>query len=282
MSKPKVAILGFGPSGAFAAKAAGDAGADVTIFCTKESLVIPPGSFWLHWVPDDVTEMFSPVRIGISGIGSEEIYFQKQWGVPFDKSRSTSFPKQYCIEIGYDPLPILKVLPDKGCKFVPLTQNLTDSDIENIAYDLFGEKVYDVIFQTFPRYSDIIYNPPLVPYWIARGEKDNVSGIYQGLKNWVVYNGEEHNVIVREAHLFGYHYVEFPKNMTIGAIQSVPDIDTLSGYRWIQLKDLSVDTIPLRQDPKAYIYMVGRFAEWDRKKLSHDTYQTVHKIVSEL
>ena len=54
-SKTKVAVLGMGMAGAYAAKAASDKGCFVHVYQYGKSQ-FPLGAFWQHWVPPDIAE----------------------------------------------------------------------------------------------------------------------------------------------------------------------------------------------------------------------------------
>lgn len=275
-NKPRVAILGFGATGAFAAKAAYDAGADVTIITMSHGISVPPGSFWLHWIPTDVQHKYKPYFIQIESIGTEQEYFRKQWGVEKTKGRTSSFPHQQMFEVGYNPADILETLVPFEVEKQVVLKPLTTFAINIICDD------YDKVFQTFPMQKHISEQPALVPYMAAAG-----IGKADPSKNLVVYHGDEHNIIVREATLFGNHYLEFPKGMVgddfdINIAQLLMTINGMQDYQWITLKDLALDTQPVQQDPANKIQLIGRFAEWNRKRLSHETYEQVFKIVREL
>ena len=98
-------------------------------------------------------------------------------------------------------------------------------------------------------------------------------------KNFVVYNGTHEGLVVREAQLFGNHFLEFPKGLTQEHDLEEWPID-LKGYKVVMLKDLDPRTKPWHQ-PKGNIRLIGRWAQWDRKILSHDAYGIVQKMIQE-
>src|ERR1041385_5813278 len=107
MNNHKVAVIGLGAAGAFVARAAYDLGFDTTIYASGATNVTPPGAFWLHWLPDDLTGEFNSQTIRIIGKGKEEAYTKLQWGQSWYKGLSSSFPVEPVIEQGYNPVEVL-------------------------------------------------------------------------------------------------------------------------------------------------------------------------------
>lgn len=266
MANNRVAIIGLGPTGAFAARAAYDLGWDVKIYATDMEYRTPPGAFWLHWIPDAVLNDYNAETINILGIGKAEEYVKRQWGKEFAKLPS-SFPVKPVAEKGYDPAEVLPHLVPAECEFMPVSHKLSDVDVRDIA------RAFDVVFQTFPTRESTEQQPALIPYIAAArfGWEPR-----PGTGNMVVYNGSGKGVTVREAQLFGNHYLEFPKNMSLAEVGMEFD---LTGYQHVVLRDLHPYTKPWQQDSKSKVQLIGRFAKWDRKCLSHDAYADVRRIL---
>lgn len=266
-----VAILGLGPTGVFAARAARDAGARVTIYALPSAFVhTPPGSFWLHWLPDELAQRYPKSPILISSIGTEDVYFAKQWGVPLTKGRSSSFPVLGDeMTGGYDPKVFLPMLLPDDCDKIPLLKPLDTPSITSISQE------HDLVFCTFALQEHLAIQPPLRAYAALV-----IGNTMSPGRNVVVYDGNPLSMVVRTAVLFGYYYIEFPKTKTqveLDALEVMKDLKPTA--RMAVLRDLDLDTKPIEQDPRAKLQLIGRFAEWNRKRLSHETYQQVYEKV---
>ena len=261
MSNPKVAVIGLGASGAFAAKAAYDMKCEVEVYVTQAGKM-SPGATWLHWLPEDVTSQFTPTQIYVMGKGTSDQYTKRQWG----KVYPSSFPVTPAWEVGYDPTQVLEVLVPAACNINMIPYPLSDADIRDLSVG------FDLVFQTFPTRVSKEEQPPLRSFVAAAklGQSDPE-------KNFVVYNGTKIGIVVREAQLFGNHFLEFPKDMTAEEVWDQQDLD---GYQVVTLKDLDPSTKPW-QTVRSRIKLIGRWAQWDRKILSHDAYAIAQKHVQE-
>lgn len=258
----KIAIIGFGPTAVFAAKAAHDMGCQVEIF-TDHQNPMPPGATWLHWLPEDVSGMFSPTQIYVIGKGTSEQYTKRQWGQVYP----SSFPAKPVWEVGYDPVVVLDKLLPTVCNVNLIPFRMSDTDVKDLSVG------FDLVLQTFPTREDKMNQPQLLPFVAAArmGSEDPT-------KNYVVYNGTKDGIVVREASLFGNHFLEFPKGMDE---QEVYGETHLVGYKVVTLKDLDPRTKPVQQ-PEGKIKLIGRWAQWDRKILSHDAYGLAVKFIEEM
>lgn len=268
MNNRSVAVVGLGPTGAFVARAAIDCGYKVTVYVFGQSHLTPPGAFWLHWLPEDMTETFEPVEIKIIGKGKASNYVDLQWGKEIGKHyhTSSSFTEGMVIEEGYNPAQVLpKLVPDSVLiEYVAFP--LSDIDVVGLTHS------HQYVFQTFPRKVDVLTQPERIPY-IAAARFD----CKDPNQNVVVYNGTGNGIVVREAYLFGHHFLEFPKNMPL--VEVLGNYD-LSDYQHVVLKDLHPATTPIQADPLGRVYLMGRFAQWDRKCLSHDAYSRTVQILT--
>jgi len=265
----QVAVIGLGATGAFAARAAFDLGYKVDIYNMVDTPnLTPPGAFWLHWLPEDMTGEFEATPIYIMGKGTEKGYLNRQWGRTIAKGLSSSFPSKAVWEQGYHPAKILpKIVPDE-CEIMMIPYPLSDVDVRDLAIK------YAAVFQTFPSKDSKAFQPPLLPYIAgAKFATDDPTS------NWVIYNGTDKGLVVREASLWGNHFVEFPKNVSLSEVQL--DFD-LSGFQHVVLRDIDPRTQPWegKIDPK--VHYVGRWATWDRKYLSHDAYKHTQKILKKV
>jgi len=262
--KKKIAIIGLGLTGSFAARAAHDMGCEVDIYTVESSVSYPPGAVWMHWIPDDVTRMVPATQIYIQGKGTAKEYIKRQWG-ELAPGVTSSFPVSPVWEQGYNPELVMKYLVPAACEEIRLPYPLSDADIRDLSIK------YDFVFQTFPTRESKLEQPALLPFVAAArfGDEDPS-------KNWVVYNGTPQGYIVREAVLFGNHFLEFPKNVSLDEIKSAID---LAGWQTVELRDLDPRTTAMQSEPKSRIKLVGRLAMWDRKFLSHDAYDYVQKVL---
>lgn len=262
MPKLKIAIVGLGAAGAFAARAAYDMGCEVEIFSTTQTLQMSPGATWLHWIPEDVAAKFTPTQIYVVGKGTAEQYSKRQWG----KVVPSSFPTEPVWEIGYDPMKVLPDLVPASCNVNMIPYQMSDTDVADMSV------AFDMVFQTFPTKDSKEFQPPLIPFVAAAK-----IGTEPLDKNYAVYNGTKDGFVVREAVLFGSKFLEFPKNMLLRELEEVVD---LTEYKTVTLKDLDPATKPWQHShPK--IHLLGRMAMWDRKFLSHDAYAFAQKKIQE-
>jgi hypothetical protein len=261
----EVAVVGLGPTGSFVARAAYDLGYKVTVYVHGDANKTPPGAFWLHWLPEDMTGEFAPKPIKIMGKGTQAEYVKLQWGAYAKRMNITSsFPSKTVVENGFDPTEVLPQLVPDVVKIEYLPYPLSDVDVLDLT------KGFRFVFQTFPRKADIATQPERVPF-IAAAK----FGTEDPNRNIVVYNGTGDGIVVREAILFGHHFLEFPKDMNIVDIKRQYD---LSGYHWVELKDLAPHTKPVA-DPGKGLYLMGRLAQWDRRCLSHDAYNRTIEVL---
>jgi hypothetical protein len=203
-------------------------------------------------------------------MGDEKYYIERQWGDLKSFVPDSSFPKQSVWEYGYDPSKVMEDLVPADCDVQVMSYPLSDTDIKDLAPS------YDLVFQTFATKESKEHQPPLVQFMVAAklGNSDPS-------KNFVVYNGDkDDNIIVREAQLFGNHFLEFPKGINQEQILSHWPMD-MTGYKVSMLKDLDPRTKPWQQ-PKGNIRLIGRWAQWDRKILSHHAYAIAQQMIGEL
>lgn len=259
MANGEVAVVGLGATGSFVARAAYDCGYKVTVYVHGNPNATPPGAFWLHWIPDDVSGVFSSKPIRIIGKGWEEVYTRRQWGKSWYKGLTSSFPREPVIEEGYNPAEVLPELVPDEVKIEIVPYPFSDRDVEDLA------RGFDFVFQTFPRKVDIEAQPERIPFVAAAKFATSDPD-----RNVVVYNGldDDRNIVVREAMLFGNHFLEFPKHMLLPEVKKLYPLD---GWHTVVLKDLAPNTLPVEQ-PGNKLFLMGRYAHWDRRCLSHDCY----------
>lgn len=264
MSK-KIAIIGMGAAAIYAAKAARDSGVQVEIFSYGGSFRTPVGAFWLHDIPESLKDKFAPVNIWQTGKGTAEAYIKLQWGDRARGVKESSFPRKGAFTLGYNPDDVLPVLLPMDAEVQLLAGPLSDTDIADLA----KLREYDLILQTFPTKESKQEQPRLIPF-VTAGMHDPEDG----RKNFLLYNGTGEGIVVREAHLFGNHYLEFPKFVTRAEIQRTCG-DTLAGYILSDNLDMDPATKPWSKTSHSKIKLIGRWAEWNQKRLTHEIYSIV-------
>ena len=226
MSKMKIAIIGLGAAGAFAARAAYDRGHEVEIYAITTG-VMSPGATWLHWVPQDIPQRFSATQIYVAGRGTAANYTKRQWG---SVQPTSSFPAQPVWETGYNPTQVLDALVPAACNVNSIPYPMSDAEIKDLSV------AFDMVFQTFATRESKEQQPALLSF-VAAAQFDACD---PG-QNAVVYNGTKQGIVVREAQLWGNRFLEFPKNMTLEEVQGQYD---LKDWKTVVLKDLDLRTKP--------------------------------------
>lgn len=259
----KIAILGSGLSAAFATRACMDLGVRPDVFSNQSSYVIPKGAIWFHSLP------FKAETQHIANIswGTESVYLRKQWGSA-NINWNSSFPKGIKVQSGY---PVAENLPRlwEGAEITPV-EKLSDKDVELLAKD------YDLVIQSFPtersrkQLDRFVVRIPILPSedciqsnkFVEQRDKHRADVL-------VVYNGTS-QLWVRRTFDGENFYTEYPSEYATEYIR-FPEATVVA--------DLHPDC-PTYLDPLASnILLVGRYATWDRKVLSHQTYSKVSTVI---
>jgi len=263
MEKLTVAILGAGPSAAYALAACRDYGIEADVISNRAPSVMFPGPFWLRLNPTK-----SPIEkqlIHIYSEGTAEEYLRKQWGEINFSVISTSFPTQARSELIYEPMLVLTEIW-KSCS-ITISDAISDSDIENIS------KEYTAVFVTFPTAkSRNILQKYMVKYPILSYKVDNNPSL-----NYCMYTGINSVNFVRTSRLFGRVHLEYPNDHIIN--QDITGDGVL-----LYAPDTRPDTPewdPL-DVPSKNVYLIGRHAEWNRRVLSHNAYEKAKSIIEKL
>lgn len=261
----KVAILGAGPSAAYIARACLDSGIRPDVY--SDRMVKPlGGAFWLYWLPESVREYCAPQVIHVSGLGTAEHYAIKMWG----EALPTSFPKEGEYKFPcYDPKEGLPALwGDLTVRQLTVT---CDRDIEVLAQD------YDLVFQTFPSWKSLEalreFRQPLY-IWNRLATPTLGSSV----ANKVIYDGlapeGQNGHRLRISNIFGYTSIEYARNLTDIELAAKP-----SGGRLVQGWKLHPQTPLWEAAPADNVVLVGRFSQWNRKLLSHDSYTVSKRLL---
>jgi hypothetical protein len=244
---PSVAILGMGPSAAYAFRACQDSGIRAHVFGLPSTA--PRGAFWLYQMPGNYK--VDPDPIMITSTGSAEQYVYKQWG---RRDIASSFPAKQIYKYGYNPATGLvylwEGLDNKDVQVGPL-------DIPRILDIAAG---YDVVLQTFATPGPVLAGPRgPVRFPIAWKHNPN-SGA-----NTVLYNGQM-DAIVRSSWLWNIESHELTANTSVGPWEE-------NGFAIDWRTDLHPDTrVGAYPPPAGNVKYLGRYATAQRKALSYEAY----------
>jgi hypothetical protein len=247
-----VAILGNGPSAAYAYRACVDNGIMPHVYASSKPS-FPNGAFWLHWMPPTIPEELLKKHQShavLTSIGSADMYSGKMWGETFE----TSFPLITRIEVAYAP-EALELLWG-GFQYFEPSGILHDAGVVNFASQ------HDLVLQTFPTDASKKLQPPKVffPVLSRYMPEHNEYAL-------CVYNGT-HDEWVRMTFGFGFMHVEFPA-------EAIPNPSHWPGHTWRTFKypDMHPRTKSFTTPPASNVVLLGRHARWDRRLLSHSAYQ---------
>ncbi len=283
MSQKSVLILGSGAAAAFAYVAARDWGGTKINILTNRHGRPSAGAFYFHWLPDSIIEQkikrteketvtqtsIEPEDIYVTSYGTKKGYLKKQWG---EKKYKTSFPKKDFVTEGYDPVKAWDLLWREANVDI-LVGNLSRADIKDM-----GSSV-DFVFQTFPMFETTQARPKTVDFLTLykkspKGPGDDWAWALEYAPNFIIYNGEPDTPWVRCSYLFGHLFYEYPA----GAEIEVPQ-----GWQKRLQPDMHPKTKPWKKAPYPEvpnIHLVGRYAQWNRKMLSHDSYWRTFGILN--
>lgn len=267
-NRTKVAVLGLGMAGAYAAKAASDKGCFVHVYQHGET-EFPLGAFWQHWVPPDIAEAVPATSIRMIPEGTASKYMSLQWGRVPNNHIKSSFPKRTKVVAGYNPEKILAAMQPEN--IIKLEYPLSTEEIFEIC------EQYDFVFQTFRADYSFADQKPLIPFWTA--------AMYDSCDpeiNEVWYNGTGNGHIVRSAKLWGNQYFEFPKYLSYEEIRKVTPARVLEKMVFQELKDMSPFTVGFQPSvfSPSNLYFAGRWAEWNNKRLTHQVYALVEETIN--
>ena len=267
-NRTKVAVLGLGMAGVYAAKAASDNGCFVQVYQHGKTQ-FPLGAFWQHWVPPDIAKVVPATSIKMIPEGTASDYMSLQWGRVPNNHIKSSFPAKTKVVAGYNPEKVLAAM-------IPENVMTLENPISTEEVFLLCEQ-YDFVFQTFPAEYSYSAQKPLIPFW--------TSVLYDSCDpeiNEVWYNGKGEGHIVRSAKLWGNQYFEFPKYLSYEEIRKVTPAGVLEKMVFQELKDMSPFTVGFQ--PSVYspsnLHFVGRWAEWNNKRLTHQVYAVVEEIIN--
>jgi len=263
----EVLILGGGLSAAYISAACHDVGATFDVKTMQKSPKIF-GAIWLRWLPERIASKHRKYLIHVIPIGTEYIYLKKQWG---KTDFTSSFPEDVYEVEGYNPNLVLKDLWATDAYHI-VASGITDKMIENMA------DKYGVIFMTFPTEeckkdsTNYQFNTPCAVWDLDENNVDQRPRVPIG--NRVFYMGNDSDV-VRHSQLFGKIYVEYVH-------KHIPNVDAMGDKGKIYwFTDLHPNTPVWDEErvPAGNVYLVGRYAQRDRKVLAHEAYQRAVDIM---
>lgn len=273
----KIAIVGTGPSGAFAYAGAQNCGLkpdDIDVY--GNNIGLPSrGTFYVHWVPETMRKQIQQYPILTRGMGDKFGYVEKQWGADMINPKTqSSFPEQSRVDTGYNPSDVLPRLWGNDLSLIPLAGQLDDDDLRAMGQE------YDFVFHTFPSEESKIQNAHDKVQFVVvivsdehRQDFISTRSLPQSsMPNYVLYNGYAVDRWSRFCRLFGTEYVEY-----------VPSVgtDNLFGEsaKFVQT-DLHLLTQPWNKQLADNIFPVGRYARWMRWRLSHESYFDVGAVIA--
>ena len=259
----KVAILGTGPSAAYAALACDQYNVECDILSKTSPPVFYAGAFWPRHLPTN--NLLPLYRVYISRVGTAENYLQKQWGTVKDEwLEETSFPAGAEYENAYSPYELFGWIWQY--RKIQLIPTLSDKDIAKLADD------YDKIFMTFPTekskktLGEYLVKFPIVSY--LSNYKIN---------HYCIYDGQNYDKIVRMSSLFGYIHNEYaPDHVPMPAL-----VDN-GNVTWAQDTHPDTPEWDLTDVPAENVMLVGRHAQWSRKVLSHHAFDIVYEELARM
>ena len=267
VNTPKIAILGAGPSAAFAFRACRDKKIMPDVFANR--ITAPFGAFWLYRLPPSITKkQRQAIRVNLhtARVGTASGYALKMWGDPI---LITSFPAMERNEFVYHPRKGLQLLW-QGVKLTH-TRRMTDSDVRSLA------QRYDLVFQTFPTERSRRLPNRVVPFetYTQFSSTDSDFGL-------CLYNGLPESEWARVTYAFGRVSFEYPPDPNISTNKRMQREYRKGNWIVQVVNDIVPDVKPIAESPAPNVFLIGRYATWNRKELAHEAYEKVLGIVTSL
>lgn len=260
-TKPKVLILGTGPSAAFAVQACKDLGINPYVWGEKPPHFTQAGAFFIHHLPESLQAGAVPMKVRISRRGNADSYSVKQWG----RILHTSFPDKEYTADWYSSVELARVWNGVHIDVKKL------NDVELLSYG----GLFDWIFHTFPLECHSQHR--------VCGSIPCLVGVpYNDLGPRVLYSGSLKDDWIRLTDSMGRRTLEFPGYSPNSTIRDEVNFSLFRGtVREIRLRDLGPrqQPVPVPEYLSSNIIPVGRWACWDHKMLSHDTYERVRSYL---
>ncbi|MEK7087527.1 MAG: hypothetical protein AAB958_02390 [Patescibacteria group bacterium] len=249
----KIAILGSGPSGMFAAHASSQCGAYIDIFdADPDKTRRSSGVYYLH---DSCDLLLDEIKIKQSVLGTrlmtpEEIkvsYGMKVYGKLIEKVSILDAIKTKEV-VGYNSSQAIERLWDLYGKQVQLKK------IESLRQVLEEFSKYDLIISTIPVYV-------LYPDLVCEGIETSIKvGKSPEKESFIFYNVNRHCKWYRCSAMFGTFIQEYGFGLTS---------KNLEGYEYKKVIKVIGDGY---KSPNKNIFLVGRYGAWDKSCLTHNVY----------
>jgi hypothetical protein len=214
------------------------------------------GAFWLYMLPPSVRDYVAgPDPIIITPVGDRTNYARSMWGSAYP----TSFPAAPEVKYGYAPVPGLAAL------WGDVTYTVAVIETERMLRDL--ALGYDIVFCTIPtprsladaRQSAFRKRLYIVTY---RRPEGSAGG------NRVRYIGDG-GPVLRVSDLWDWKAIE-----TATEPRTIRRETVRKGWK------LHPETPGWSDVPARNIVLTGRFARWDRRELSHDSYVRTQTVLA--
>lgn len=250
----KVAILGCGPTGLIAAKAARNLGADIAIFSKNRKSELFGAQYLHERIPS--VDPGEPVIVNYTLQGTSEGYRRKVYGDLWSKETSADLYEgaaiAYDIRRAYDLL---------WSEFAPAINDFT------VGPDSIGRlsDEFDLIISTVPADAICKGNHTFASQSVwAMGdapERGQSVPFAQAADNTVICNGEPEPSWYRLSNIFGYKTVEWPQigrkpPLPVGPVRK-PLFNTCNCWAGRN------------------IFRTGRYGQWAKGILAHETYAAV-------
>lgn len=270
----KVAILGTGPSAAFAFRACMDYGLtpdEVLVYGTEEPVMSVSAPVYFHDVPDSVRQDAYEHTVGYIPEGDAQMYMMKQWGKEF-AGHPSSFPDQAWKAVAFDPNEVLPMLWS-GVVSYSLTSRMQLNDLYRVSRNV------QLVFQTFPiwdgvprrsatRYVVEVSNDIHPQEWLMAYESDVQQS---GTLGFFLYAGKPQQAHTRVAIVNRVLWYEFPSEETL---------PTRFKPVAIPFVDIHPAEDRIAQPHFDNVVLLGRSATWDRRMLAHQAYSTTYTALS--
>ena len=267
----RVAILGAGATAAYIYAACARyklAKIEIDVI-TKEIPKSPAGAIWFRNIPNDIKSKAVAYTIQFVYLGNSETYLKRQWGSIDLKDYTTSFGAHVdkLSSKGYKPEDVLPLLWNDANIHIK-HHKISDEEIVAMASS------YDIVFATFPLLLSVakLSARHLVRIPIIRAKADSNSS------NFVIYNGTTIGSMVRISQIYGEIFVEYPSHhvMNYNAVGEHNQMRT------------AYDIHPAIEVPRLpgwipdNVVFLGRYAEFKRHKLAHESYIETINILNEV
>lgn len=244
----RVAILGSGPSAAFAVAACKELEIYPIVYSYKPWNTDLKGATWVSGIPDsylrdpDMIRKYRVVHM-MPLYSNADIYNKAMWG---DAITETSYPLKPEVKSAYHPSVLLTMIGSASvghiyCKF-------KDDDIKRLSDE------YDLVIQTFSTEEEISKQPKLLPIYIYEEDVPD-----RGV-NLAIYAGEPW---LRMSILWNKIFWEYAH--------------PIEGYRQYPTiaRKIPPDCPTILEGVAPNVLRVGRYATWERKAFSYHSYLQV-------